>query len=196
MNIPEQLAPYAARLGFPGSEAMARILAILFDDPDSVSVAGAMPGSVADISAKTGMSEQRVSQVTHRLLHKGAISRVISKGQYFRLFPAMIELRDAVVITPDCPQELFELWEVIIRDEMPKIVPMMKSLSLPHAQGDPHRRNRGEFHEGSGCRLGPADSPRRIAHYCHPLPVPHPGRARGQDKRLHSTQGCEPVHAD
>ena len=36
MNIPEQLAPYAARLGFPGSEAMARILAILFDDPDSV----------------------------------------------------------------------------------------------------------------------------------------------------------------
>jgi len=131
MNIPEQLAPYAARLGFPGSEAMARILTILFDDPDSVAVAGALPGSVADISAKTGLGEQRVSEVAHRLLHKGALSRVISKGQYFRLFPAMIELRDAVVIAPDCPQELFELWEVIIKDEMPKIVPMMKSLNLP-----------------------------------------------------------------
>jgi len=131
MTIPNQLAPYAARLGFPGSEAMAKILAILFDDHDSVAVAGALPGSVADISAKTGLSEQRVSHVAHRLLHKGAISRVISKGQYYRLFPAMIELRDAVVITPDCPQELFELWEVIIRDEMPKIVPMMKSLNLP-----------------------------------------------------------------
>jgi ferredoxin len=131
MNIPNQLTHYSAKLGFPGSETMARILAILFDDPDSVAFAGALPGSVQDISARTGLSEQRIGEIAHRLLHKGAINRVISKGHYYRFFPAMIELRDAVVITPDCPQELFELWEVIIRDEMPRIVPMMKSLNLP-----------------------------------------------------------------
>ena len=87
MNIPHQLAPYAANLGFPGSEAMAKILTILFDDPDSVVVAGALPGSVQDISTRTGLSEQRVSRIADRLLHKVALSRVISKGQYYRLFP-------------------------------------------------------------------------------------------------------------
>ncbi|MCK7466981.1 MAG: hypothetical protein MZU91_01735 [Desulfosudis oleivorans] len=97
------MAPYAARLGFPdprpwqGSwpySSMTLTVSLL---------PGPLPGSVADMPAKTGLSEQRVSQVTHRLLHKGAISRVISKGQYYRLFPAMIELRDAVVITPGLP---------------------------------------------------------------------------------------------
>jgi ferredoxin len=131
MNMPEQLESYAARLGFPGSKTMARIFAILYDDPDSVKVAAASPGSVSEIAAKTGLGEERVRQVAQKLLHKGAISRVLSRGEYYRLFPAMIELRDAVVIAPDCPQELFELWEVLIRDEMPKIVPALKSLNLP-----------------------------------------------------------------
>lgn len=131
MNIPEQLKPYAAKLGFPESRTLAGIFAILFDDPDSVAVAVASPGSVSEMAVKTGLSEQRVKEVAERLLRKGAISRVLAKGDYYRLFPAMIELRDAVVITPDCPQELFELWEVIIRDEMSSLVPALKHLNLP-----------------------------------------------------------------
>src|SRR5271157_5809454 len=101
MPIPQQLAPYSAKLGFPGSETMAKILAILYDDTDSIAVAGAMPGSVLEIAAKTGLNEQRVRDVVTRLLHKGAISHVLNKGEYYRLFPAMIELRDAVVVCPD-----------------------------------------------------------------------------------------------
>lgn len=131
MNIPEQLKPYAARLGFPDSAAMARILTILYDDPECIAVAGAMPGSVPELAAKTGLSEGRIREVAGKLLARGAVSRVIGRGEYYRLFPAMIELRDAVVIAPDCPQELFDLWEVVIRDEMPKLVPVLKSLNLP-----------------------------------------------------------------
>jgi ferredoxin len=131
MSMHEQLAPYAARLGFAGSGTMARIFEILYDDGDSVAVAAALPGSVEEIAEKTGLGAQRIREVLNRLLNRGALSRVISKGDYYRLFPAMIELRDAVVIAPDCPQELFDLWEVIIRDEMPRLVPVLKSLNLP-----------------------------------------------------------------
>lgn len=131
MNIPEPLKKYAARLGFSDSGAMAGIFTILYDDPECIAVAGAMPGSVPELAAKTGLSEGRVREVAERLLARGAVSRVISKGDYYRLFPAMIELRDAVVIAPDCPQELFALWEIVIRDEMPKLVPVLKSLNLP-----------------------------------------------------------------
>jgi ferredoxin len=131
MNMPDQLKGYEAKLGFPGSGALSKIFTILFDDNDSIAVAGASPGSVGEIAAKTGLSEQRVSEVAERLLRKGAISRVLNKPDYYRLFPAMIELRDAVVISPDCPQELFELWEVLIREDMPKILPALKSLNLP-----------------------------------------------------------------
>ena len=131
MNMPEQLKSYATKLGFPESEAMARIFAILYDDADSVAVAGASPGFVTDIAARTGLSEERVRQVAQKLLHKGAISRVLVKGDYYRLYPAMIELRDAVVIVPDCPQELFELWEVVIKEEMPGVVPTFNKLNLP-----------------------------------------------------------------
>lgn len=131
MNMPEQLKPYAARLGFPESETMARIFAILYEDPDCIAVAAASPGSVSELASKTGLSEQVVKNAAQKLLRKGAISRVIAKGDYYRLFPAMIEMRDAVVITPECPQELFELWEVLIRDEMPKLVPALRQLNLP-----------------------------------------------------------------
>ena len=130
MNMPDALKKYAERLGFPGSETMAKIFAILYNDADSIAVAEALPGSVADIAARTGLSEERVLQVAQKLLRKGAISRVLAKGDYYRLFPAMIELRDAVVIVPDCPEELFALWEIIIKDEMPGIVALFNKLKL------------------------------------------------------------------
>lgn len=131
MNMPDALNKYAERLGFPGSETMAKIFAILYDDAESVAVACAAPGSVTEIAAKTGMNEERVRQVAQKLLRKGAISRVLAKGEYYRLYPAMIELRDATVIVPNCPRELFELWEIIIKEEMPRIVPLFNKLNLP-----------------------------------------------------------------
>jgi ferredoxin/DNA-binding Lrp family transcriptional regulator len=131
MPMPSELLPYAEKLGFPESETLARIFAILFKDPNSVAIASALPGSVQDISAKTGLSEERVSKLADRLARMGAIHRVSKKGEYYRLFPAMIELRDAVVVCPDYPKEFFELWDELIREEMPKLIPLFKALGLP-----------------------------------------------------------------
>jgi ferredoxin len=131
MPIPHQLAPYAAKLGFPESPTLEKIFAILFEDSDNRAVAGSLPGSVREISLRSGLPEQRVREIADRLVRRGAISRMLHKDEAYRLFPAMIELRDAVVIGPDCPQELFELWDVLIRTEMPRIVPLLRSLNLP-----------------------------------------------------------------
>lgn len=179
------MAPYAAKLGYPGSETMARILEILFDDADSVAVGAALPGSIQDISVRTRLSEHRVKTVIDELQRKGAVSHVISKGPYYRLFPAMIELRDAVVVTPGCPQELFDLWETLIKTEMPKTVPMMKSLHLPAMlRVIPIE----ETVENTG-RVIDADSARRIiraASVITALPCP----CRTQAQRVGQAKNC------
>ena len=55
MPIREEFKPYALKLGFPESETMGRIFEILFDDEESVRLAGALPGSVAELSDRTGL---------------------------------------------------------------------------------------------------------------------------------------------
>lgn len=130
MPILKQLAPYAAKLGFPESETLRKILAFLFDDPDSIAIAAALPGSVREISAKSGLPEDRVREIAARLAQRGAICS-LKKGEAYKLFPAMIELRDAVVVSPEYPREFFELWDVLIREEMPSLVPLFKALNLP-----------------------------------------------------------------
>jgi len=183
--MPDTLKQYAEKLGFPGSETMAKIFAILYDDADSVAVAEALPGSVADIAARTGLNEERVRQIAQKLLRKGAISRVLAKGDYYRLYPAMIELRDAVVIMPDCPEELFELWEIIIKEEMPRIVPVFNKLNLtPMLRVIPIE----ETVENSS-RVLDADSARSIirsARIITAIPCP----CRTQAKHLGKTKDC------
>ncbi|MDT8274131.1 MAG: 4Fe-4S ferredoxin, partial [Desulfomonilia bacterium] len=131
MPIPSELQHYALKLGFPESETLGRILSILFEDGDSRRLAEAMPGSVAELSARTGFSEARVREVIAKLKHVGAVSRILSKGETYRLFPAMIELRDSTVITPECSPELFSLWEKLIMEDMPKLIPVLQQFNIP-----------------------------------------------------------------
>ncbi|MGC9325838.1 MAG: 4Fe-4S binding protein [Desulfomonilia bacterium] len=131
MPIPPELQPYALKLGFPESEAFGKILSILFDDEDCRRLAQAMPGSISELSGRTGITEPRVREIIEKLKHRGAVNRILTKGETFRLFPAMIELRDSTVITPDCPPELFSLWENVIMEDMPKLVPMLQQFNIP-----------------------------------------------------------------
>jgi NAD-dependent dihydropyrimidine dehydrogenase PreA subunit len=130
MPIPDQLKGYAARLGFPTSETMGAILSILFADETSLRLAAAMPGTAVELSQKTGIAQKRVETILKDLTHKGVVNHVVRKGSY-RLFPAMIELRDATVLADDHPKELLLLWERLIREEMPALIPAFKELKVP-----------------------------------------------------------------
>jgi len=130
MPIPDQLKDYAARLGFPGSETIGRIFSILFADEAAVKLAAAMPGTAAELAEKTGIPQKRVEAILADLTHKGVVNHVIRKGSY-RLFPAMIELRDATIMVNSYPRELAQLWERLIREEMSALIPAFKELNLP-----------------------------------------------------------------
>lgn len=131
MPVPSELQNYAMKLGFPESETLGRILSILFEDGDSRRLAQAMPGSVSELSTRTGLSESRVREVIAKLKREGAVSRILSQGETYRLFPAMIELRDSTVISAECPPELFSLWEKLIMEDMPEIIPVLKQFNIP-----------------------------------------------------------------
>lgn len=131
MQTPKVLQEYAAKLGFPESKTLAKILNILYDGEDDLKIIEALPGTAAEIAGKTGLPEERVREVADRLFERGALSHPMKKPDLYRLFPAMIELRDTTVLWPDAPQELFELWEELVGKEMPNLIPMLEKLKVP-----------------------------------------------------------------
>ncbi len=130
MPIPNELKDYAARLGFPTSETIGRIFSILFAGDEILKLAAAMPGTAAELAKKTGIPQTRVDTVLKDLTHKGVVNHVVRKGSY-RLFPAMIELRDATIMVDDHPKELALLWERLVRNEMPALIGAFKELKVP-----------------------------------------------------------------
>ncbi len=130
MPIPDQLKDYATRLGFPTSDTIGRIFSILFADDEALKLAAAMPGTAAELAGKTNIPQARVETILKDLTRKGVVNHVVRKGSY-RLFPAMIELRDATVMVNDHPKELALLWEQLVRKEMPVLIPAFKELKVP-----------------------------------------------------------------
>ena len=131
MQMPNELKDYATRIGFGDSETMAEILTLLFDDENKLKLAAALPGTIEELSEKTGMSEDEVKALADKLTRQGIINHVIRKGDYYRLFPAMIELRDSSVIVPEFPKRVIELWEKLVKEEMPRFIPILKELKAP-----------------------------------------------------------------
>jgi Pyruvate/2-oxoacid:ferredoxin oxidoreductase delta subunit len=124
---------YAKKLGFPESDTMGRILAILFPDEVSRKIAQALnkPTRIRELAEITDIPTDILQETTEQLFCRGAIARYLEPPDQFRLYPAMIELRDATVIHPDCSQELFELWEHLITHELISLTPQWKEKNVP-----------------------------------------------------------------
>ncbi len=130
-SIPEGLEPYAAQLGYPTSETLGQLLALLFDTEEKVKIAIAMPGSAPELAKKTGNSIETTEQMLGELHHNGAINKKMYDQSRYRLFPGMIELRDASALTPGISGEMIQLWDDLVRKEMPAIVPQLEEMGLP-----------------------------------------------------------------
>ena len=129
----ERLSSYAARLGFPDSDTMLEILELLFPvgTERDVFEALAKPATIDEITSVTGMSRQQVEQATANLHRTGAIARYLEPQDKFKLFGAMIELRDATAVNPDAPKHLFHLWERLITEDLKTVIPVWKQANLP-----------------------------------------------------------------
>ncbi len=70
MPIPDALKDYAAELGYPDSATLARIFEILFENDDEIKAVAALPGTGAEVAAKTGLPEKWVVETLTRLVAK------------------------------------------------------------------------------------------------------------------------------
>lgn len=131
MPIPTVLKPYAAILGYPESERLGNILASLFDTREKLKIAAAMPGTIEEISDKTALPVDQAATLIDELHRAGAINERMHQEKTYRLFPGMIELRDASVLSPNAGNEMIRLWDEIIHKELPEIVPQLKKMGVP-----------------------------------------------------------------
>lgn len=131
MQIPEQLKPYAEVLGYPDSETLGQLLTILYDSEEKIKMAAAMPGTIQELSEKTGFTIDQTERIVKDLHLNGLINERMDSKKNYRLYPGMIELRDASSLTPGIDKEVFRLWNVLIREEMPTKVPYLEKMGLP-----------------------------------------------------------------
>lgn len=131
MSTPETLKEYAGQLGYPNSKTVKKLLSMLFDSDEKIQIADALPGTVAEISDKTGFSKSDTKVIIDELHKCGAINLRMHQNGTYRLFPGMIELRDAVVVTPGVSSEVIQLWDYVVRNELPEIVPLLEKMGIP-----------------------------------------------------------------
>ena len=132
MQKSKTLKRYASQLGFPESETLARIFEILYDEEDDIKVINATHKhrTLEEIVERTKLPEKRVKEIVEKLMRRGALGHKLGRPDLIRRFSGMIQMRDASVLNPNAPQELFELWEKLLNEEFPQILSKVKHLSI------------------------------------------------------------------
>src|SRR4030042_731411 len=122
----------AERLGFPGSVRLCSILQILMT-PEQAKLVVALPGSVAEVAAKTGVPEEEARQELDALYYKGIIFPRVSfdDRDYYRFARHLIQLHDSTLANPDLdPQRdraFFRLWhEFSLEESFPLMAGLFK----------------------------------------------------------------------
>jgi ferredoxin len=133
MAIASEFKAYAEKLGFPESETMGRILEILFPDEDGRKIVQALskPARLDELAAMTNIPVEELKEKTNYLYRIGAIARYLDPPDKFRLFPGMIELRDANLVYQGVGQELIDLWEELMTNEMGNVTTAWKASGAP-----------------------------------------------------------------
>ena len=131
MTIPVELKPYAKQLGYPNSKTLGILLTKLFDTDEKLKLAAALPGKASELAEKLGYSIEKTEQLLKELHLNGAINSKMHQPGAYRLFPGMIELRDASVVTPDISSEMINLWDDLVRNELPGFIPELIKMGIP-----------------------------------------------------------------
>lgn len=133
MPIPESLKFYARRLGYPYSETLGKIFSIIFDTPEKQQIVTLLPAGIDQLVQETGMSVEAVEKNLAELRAFGAIlkNHKESQTEIFALYPGIIELRDAVLLTPGIDIDMVEMWDHLIRNELPKTLPAWIERKIP-----------------------------------------------------------------
>lgn len=112
-----------AKIGFPGSERLRKILEVMMT-PDQAKMVAALPGSAKDVAAKTSFDVERVKASLEELFYKGG---VLPKGDLhnrteYKWMRSIGQFHDAAMASEALDikkdRHFFELWYDFIMNEM------------------------------------------------------------------------------
>ncbi|MCS7130882.1 MAG: (Fe-S)-binding protein [Archaeoglobaceae archaeon] len=100
------------KLGFPGSDKLKKILKYLMDE-EGAKVASNLPGSLEEISQKTGIEKERVKEILEDLFAKGVVfPRDFKNREFFRFARDIIQFHDSTLASKHVKDpEFAKLWK-------------------------------------------------------------------------------------
>jgi Pyruvate/2-oxoacid:ferredoxin oxidoreductase delta subunit/biotin operon repressor len=120
-----------SRMMAPGSARLEKIFRSLCDELDAKLVL-AMPGTVAELAAATGMAVGEVETRIEGLFHRGvAFFSDKEKGRLWRGPRHLIQLHDASMQWKEATREYIELFRDFMNEEMPPMLAMMLQAGIP-----------------------------------------------------------------
>ena len=79
-----------------------------------------MPGTIKQLSEKTGKPEEEVSKMCLSLYRKGVAFKSFKGGETgYKMARDPIQFHDATILWPEAPREFFDLWQKFMEEEWP-----------------------------------------------------------------------------
>jgi Pyruvate/2-oxoacid:ferredoxin oxidoreductase delta subunit len=118
MEVYQELA---SRIGLGESKIAPRLFRMLADDTD-VKVLFALPGTVSDVAAKTGLAPEEAEKRVRELFVKGLVfpSHKTSPPSY-RMCRDLVQFHDATILWEGAPREFLDLWQEFMETEWPEL---------------------------------------------------------------------------
>ena len=110
------------KVGFADSNRLANIWRMLCTDEEA-EVANSLPGSVEDVSKKSGKNVEKAKTILHSLFLKGVAFKSIRDGvAYYRLARNVVQLHDASILWKDATEDFFDEWKRIMDGEFNELM--------------------------------------------------------------------------
>jgi Pyruvate/2-oxoacid:ferredoxin oxidoreductase delta subunit len=131
LTWPRWKTAFASALGLPDSPTLGKILELLFRTEVEQRLATLLPGGADDLARRAALPPRDVRDALDALVQRGAIAISDRTPPTYHDQGGLFALRDAAVIDPRAPPELFVLWERLWENELPEYVRQMRLLRLP-----------------------------------------------------------------
>lgn len=121
-------AQFAAHMLHPDSRLIPEILRCLVDE-DQARVLVAMPGTAAELAARTGRPLAAVEVDLTEMFRKGLAFKKMKGAETFWRAPAhLVQFHDATLTWPEAPPAFLDLWRQYMEEEWPRLAPGLSGL--------------------------------------------------------------------
>jgi len=117
-------------IGAPPSERIQGLLKMLCNEEEAKLLIE-MPATLEDLSAKSGIPEDKLKPMLDGLFRKGVVFERVKEGvlRYFRPRD-LIQFHDATILWPEAPPEFLVLWQEFMDNEYVELSKMIADMDL------------------------------------------------------------------